>query len=172
MADNVSEKKNQPIKSSEEKIGMKIGQEKKIGQNIGRNPSLNTHSCIKGLLGVQDFCFWAVWAAGPVLKKKVGADYEQLLRVVEYLLFSTKNSVVQSYFCISFMNFGRCAIPRLRPTTTSCAFIAHCSVRFLAEIRGWGIAKMMNCLLVQQSSDQRYVWVPKKGSLARNNFIQ
>ena len=48
-------------------------------------PSLNTQSCIKGLLEVhwvQDFCFWAVWAAGPVLKKKVGADYEQLLRVV------------------------------------------------------------------------------------------
>ena len=29
---------------------------------------------------VQDFCFWAVWAAGPVHKKKLGADYEQLLR--------------------------------------------------------------------------------------------
>ena len=36
------------------------------------NPSLNTQSCIKGLLGVRDFCFWAIWAAGPVLKKKVG----------------------------------------------------------------------------------------------------
>jgi hypothetical protein len=35
------------------------------------NPSLNTQSCIKGLLGVRDFCFWAIWAAGPVLKKKV-----------------------------------------------------------------------------------------------------
>ena len=32
-------------------------------------PSLNTQFCIKGLLVVRDFCFWAVWAAGPVLKK-------------------------------------------------------------------------------------------------------
>ena len=34
-------------------------------------PSVNTQSCIKGLLVVQDFCFWAIWAAGPVLKKKI-----------------------------------------------------------------------------------------------------
>ena len=32
-----------------------------------------------------------------------------------------------------FMNFGHCALPRLRPTTTSCAFIAHCSLRFLMD---------------------------------------
>jgi hypothetical protein len=44
------------------------------------SPSLNTQSCIKGLLVVQDFCFWAVWAAKPALKNKVWADYEQLLR--------------------------------------------------------------------------------------------
>ena len=35
-------------------------------------PSLNTQSCIKGLLVKRDFCFWAVWAAGPVLQKKLG----------------------------------------------------------------------------------------------------
>ena len=29
---------------------------------------------------LRDFCFWAVWAASPVHKKKLGADYEQLLR--------------------------------------------------------------------------------------------
>ena len=29
-------------------------------------PSLNTQSCIKGLLGVRDFCFWVVWAARSV----------------------------------------------------------------------------------------------------------
>ena len=33
-------------------------------------PSLNTQSCIKRLLVVQDLCFWAIWAAGPVQKKK------------------------------------------------------------------------------------------------------
>ena len=33
--------------------------------------SLNTQSCNRGLLGVQDFCFWAVLAAGPMHKKKV-----------------------------------------------------------------------------------------------------
>ena len=49
---------------------------------FGIPPSLNTQSCIKGLLMVLDFCFWAVWAAGPVLKKKFWADYEQLLRAV------------------------------------------------------------------------------------------
>jgi hypothetical protein len=35
-------------------------------------PNLNSQSSINGLLVVQDFCFWAVWAAGPVLKKKIG----------------------------------------------------------------------------------------------------
>ena len=35
-----------------------------------------------GLLVVGDFYFLTVWAAGPVLKKKFWADYEQLLRVV------------------------------------------------------------------------------------------
>jgi hypothetical protein len=45
-------------------------------QKLSRTPSLNTQSCIKGLLVVRDFCFWVVWAAGPVLKKKVWADYE------------------------------------------------------------------------------------------------
>ena len=46
------------------------------------HPSLNTQSCNRGLLGVQDFCSWAVWAAGPVQKKKLGADYEQLFSAV------------------------------------------------------------------------------------------
>ena len=35
-------------------------------------PSLNTQSCIKGLLVVRDFRLWAVWAAGPALEKKLG----------------------------------------------------------------------------------------------------
>ena len=38
---------------------------------IRMKPSLNTQSCIKGLLVVRDFYFWAVWAARPVHKKKV-----------------------------------------------------------------------------------------------------
>ena len=41
-----------------------------ISKTLG--PSLNTQSCIKGLLGVRDFYFWVVWAAWPVQKKKVG----------------------------------------------------------------------------------------------------
>ena len=32
------------------------------------DPSLNTQSCCRGLLVVRNFCFWAIWAAGPVLK--------------------------------------------------------------------------------------------------------
>ena len=31
-------------------------------------PTINTQSCIKRLLVVWDFCFWAIWAAGTVLK--------------------------------------------------------------------------------------------------------
>ena len=54
-------------------------------------PSLNTQSCIKGLLGVRGICFWAVWAAGPVLKKKVWANYEQLLRAVFLCFHEQKN---------------------------------------------------------------------------------
>ena len=41
------------------------------------SPSLNTQFCIKGLLVVLDFCFWA-----STIKKKLAADYEQLLRAV------------------------------------------------------------------------------------------
>ena len=52
-------------------------------ENVGNfcyYPSINTQLCIKGLLVVRDFCFWAVWAVVPVHeKKKLGADYEQLL---------------------------------------------------------------------------------------------
>ena len=51
-------------------------------------PSLNTQFFIKGLLVVWDFCFWAVWAAGPVYKKKLGADYKQLLRAVFSMFLS------------------------------------------------------------------------------------
>ena len=40
------------------------------GKKLPQNPSLNTQSCIKGLLGVRDFYFWAVLAARPVQKKK------------------------------------------------------------------------------------------------------
>ena len=53
-----------------------------IDSIVSENPSLNTHSCIKGLFVVQDFYFWAVWAARPVHKKMLGADFEQLLRAV------------------------------------------------------------------------------------------
>ena len=56
-------------------------------------PSLNTQSCIKGLLVVRDFCFWAVWAAGPVLKKKFWADYEQLLRAFFHVFRGKKNVI-------------------------------------------------------------------------------
>ena len=45
--------------------------------------SLDTQSCITRLLLVLDFwVFLVIWAAGLVLKKELGADYEQFLRVV------------------------------------------------------------------------------------------
>ena len=56
-------------------ISIKAAQIEKVEfacNNYDSYPSLNTQSCIKGLLVVRDFCFWAVWAAGPVHKKKVG----------------------------------------------------------------------------------------------------
>ena len=40
-------------------------------QLLANIPSLNPKSCIKGLLVVQDFCFWAIWEVGLVDKKKV-----------------------------------------------------------------------------------------------------
>ena len=46
-------------------------------------PSLNTQSCMKGLLVVRDFCCWAVWASGPVLKKKWG-----LIMSIVWVVFS------------------------------------------------------------------------------------
>ena len=45
---------------------------KKDKKKPGFNPSLNTQSCNKGLLGVQNFCLWAVWAGKAVLKKNLG----------------------------------------------------------------------------------------------------
>ncbi len=49
-----------------------------------------TQSCIKGLLGVRVFCFWAVKPAGPVLKKRLGANYEQLLRAYLFMFLGSK----------------------------------------------------------------------------------
>ena len=49
---------------------------------------------------VRDFCFWAVWAAGPVHKKKYGTDYEQLLRAVfscflkNTIAYALKNCII------------------------------------------------------------------------------
>ena len=48
-------------------------------KHVHQYPTLNTQSCIKGLLVVQDFCFRAIWAAGPVHEKKLGADYEGVI---------------------------------------------------------------------------------------------
>ena len=45
--------------------------------------SLTTQSFIRGLLVLQDFCFGAVWAAGPLLKKNL--NYELLSRAVKNL---------------------------------------------------------------------------------------
>ena len=56
-----------------------------------------------GLLAVQDLCFWAVWAAGPVHKIKLGADYEQLLRVVFRVnVLSALKSCIINYLILSY----------------------------------------------------------------------
>ena len=68
---------------------------KSCGEILYVGPSLNTQSCIKGLLLVRDFRFWAAWAAGPVHKKKLGADYEQLLRAV-FSCFGGQNTIVSA----------------------------------------------------------------------------
>ena len=49
--------------------------------DLGASPSPNTLSCIRAF-GGMGFLFRAVWAASPLLKKKIQADYDQLLRAV------------------------------------------------------------------------------------------
>ena len=64
---------------------------------------------------VRDFCFWAVWAAGPLHKKKLGADYEQPLRAFfsclrgqkkfefifeNIIAFALKSCIINNFFCI------------------------------------------------------------------------
>ena len=66
--------------------------------HFGNCPSLNTQSCINWLLVVWDFCFLAVWAVGPVVKKKFWADYEQHFRAFFSCLQGQKN--VQIYLRI------------------------------------------------------------------------
>jgi hypothetical protein len=57
----------------------------------GKFGVINTHSCIKELLVVKDFCFWAIWAAGPVVKKWV--NHEQhfffMFLILKILIFSS-----------------------------------------------------------------------------------
>ena len=36
---------------------------------------------------VWDFCFWAIWAAKPVHKKSLGANFKQLLRHCFHIFF-------------------------------------------------------------------------------------
>ena len=55
-------------------------------QNTKR-PSLNTQSCIKGLLVVQDI--WGCLVSRASTEKKIWANYEQLLGAVFYA-FSVK----------------------------------------------------------------------------------
>ena len=54
----------------------------KYVDNFCKQASLNTQSSIKGFLVVRDFCFWAIWAAGPILKKVIWVNHKQLLRAV------------------------------------------------------------------------------------------
>ena len=65
---------------------------------LGQMSSLNTQSFIKVLLVVRDFCFWAVWAAGPVLKKKFWANYERLLRAVFFMYFCSRMVLEQETY--------------------------------------------------------------------------
>jgi len=55
------------------------------------------------------FCFWAIWAAGPVLKKKLGADYEQLFEgsfsMGNFFFFNFKKHALKSCILFLFLNF-------------------------------------------------------------------
>ena len=55
--------------------------------------TLHSQSCIEGLLMIRDFCFWVDWAAGPVHKKKLEPDSEQLLRAV-FACFGGQNLLI------------------------------------------------------------------------------
>ena len=62
-------------------------------------PSLNTQSCIKELLVVRDFCFLAIWAAGPVHKKKFGAYFEGgLFMFLGFIASALKNCILNFNF--------------------------------------------------------------------------
>ena len=73
----------------------------KASADTSNCPSLNTQSCVKVLLVVQDFCFWAVWAAepvksrGPILcvtssKKSLHVSYK-ITSLIIFTLSETKN---------------------------------------------------------------------------------
>jgi hypothetical protein len=62
---------------------------KKDLNNFEAYPSLNNQSCIKGLLVVWDFCFWAVLVAGPVLNKRLGRLWSTFEGV--FFMFSGAN---------------------------------------------------------------------------------
>ena len=77
-------------------------------------PSRNTQFCFKGLLMVRYFCFWAIWLAGPVLKKKLGADYEG-----SFFMFSGAkkiwiNNVLEKVFVNKWNFFGSSDDPTIR----------------------------------------------------------
>ena len=55
---------------------------KMSGLQISRDGNCLRAESVLETLVVQDFCFWAIWAAGPILKKKTWDHYEQLLRAV------------------------------------------------------------------------------------------
>ena len=62
------------------------------------SPSLNTQFCIKGLLVVWDFCFWAIWAAGPVREINLWVHFEQGIPIVTlYSYLSSKSNLKISY---------------------------------------------------------------------------
>ena len=62
----------------------------------------NTQFYIKELLVVQDFCFWAIWAAGPILKKKLGTIMSNFWGPFFHLFMSKK---LNNEFCVLFHFF-------------------------------------------------------------------
>ena len=67
------------------------------------NPSLNTQSCIRGISVVRDFCFRPFGQPGQCWKK-IGPDYEQLLRAFFSCFREQKKTIFKKslfdFFCL------------------------------------------------------------------------
>ena len=101
----------------DQKYAMTREREKKLKipekERKNTDPSLNTQFCTKGFLVVQEFWFWPVWAAWPVLKKindELWATFEGSFsffhgRNIFYIVGSAVKSCLYIFIVLHFFHF-------------------------------------------------------------------